>query len=156
MSETFARQWAMLKMIPRYPQSIDSVTIRERLESQGLRAPSLQTVQRDLQMLSESFPLDMVDPDKRPIKWHWIRGAAPLAIPGLDPTESVTMKLVETYLRPLLPGAMLDALEPHFEAAERVLKSEGGLGPARWTNRIRVLPKGIPLLSPKVDAAAQR
>lgn len=107
-------------------------------------------------MLSQSFPLEIVNPKERPNQWHWMKGAAPLAIPGLDPTEAVTMKLVETYLRPLLPGAMLDALAPHFESAERVLKSEGGLGPARWTSLIRVLPKGIQLLPPKIDLQAQR
>ena len=156
MSETFTRQWAMLKMIPRYPRSIDSVTIRARLRDQGLGATDLRTIQRDLAMLSQSFPLDVIDPDKRPNQWHWMKGAAPLAIPGLDPIEAVTMKLVKTYLRPLLPGSMLDALAPHFESAERVLKSEGGLGPARWTSIVRVLPKGMQLLPPKIDPQAQR
>jgi hypothetical protein len=156
MSEAFARQWAMLKMIPRYSQSIDSLTIRNQLRGEGIDAPSLRTIQRDLEMLSQSFPLEVVDPEERPIQWHWMKGAAPLAIPGLDPTEAVAMKLVETYLRPLLPGAMLDALAPHFESANKLLKSKGGLGPARWTNLIRTLPKGIQLLPPKIDALAQR
>ena len=156
MSETFARQWAMLKMIPKYPRTIDSVTIRDQLRGEGIDAPSLRTIQRDLEMLSQSFPLDVVNPKERPNQWHWMKGAAPLAIPGLDPTEAVAMKLIKTYLRPLLPGVMLDALAPHFEAAERALKSEGGLGPARWTSLIRVLPKGIQLLPPKIDPQAQR
>jgi hypothetical protein len=156
MSEEFARQWAMLKMIPRHPRSIDSVTIRERLEGEGLGEISLRTIQRNLEKLSQSFPLGVVNPKERPIQWHWTKRAAPFAIPGLDPTEAVTMKLVETYLRPLLPGAMLDALAPHFESANKLLKSKGGLGPARWTNLIRALPKGIQLLPPKIDPQAQR
>ena len=156
MSETFTRQWAMLKMIPRYPRSIDSVRIRDQLRGEGIAASSLRTIQRNLETLSQSFPLEVANPEQRPNQWHWMKGAAPLAIPGLDPAEAVTMKLVETYLRPLLPGAMLDALAPHFESANRLLRSEGGLGPARWTNRIRVLPKGIQLLPPKIDPQAQR
>ena len=146
----------MLKMIPNHPRTIDSVTIRKRLRDEGLGTTNLRTIQRDLEMLSQSFPLGTVDPGKRPIKWQWMKDAAPLEIPALDPTEAVAMKLIETYLRPLLPGAMLDALVPHFESAERVLKSEGGLGPARWTRLIRLLPEGIQLLPPKVDVAAQR
>lgn len=155
MSETFVRQWAMLRMIPKYPRTIGSVTIRDRLRDLGHGETSLRTIQRDLELLSQEFPLTMVDPDKRPIQWHWMKGAS-LDIPALEPAEAVAMKLVRTYLRPLLPGAMLDALEPHFEAAERMLNSEGGLGPARWTSAVRVLPKGIQLLPPKINSYAQR
>ena len=154
MSETFARQWAMLKMIPKHPRTIDSVILRDRLRDQGLGTTSLRTIQRDLEMLSLSFPLGIIDPGKRPIQWHWMSGAA-LDIPALDPSEAVAMKLVQSYLTPMLPGAMLKALEPHFESAERVLKQAGALGPGRWTQRIRVLPKGLQLLAPKVDADAQ-
>ena len=155
MSETFARQWAMLKMIPRHPRTIDSVGIRQRLTDLGFTAPNLRTIQRDLEMLSLSFPLEVADESKRPIQWHWGRGAAALDIPSLDASEAVAMKLVQTYLKPMLPGSMLAALEPHFAAAERVLAETGALGPGRWTKRIRVLPKGLQLLPPKVDAGAQ-
>ena len=65
------------------------------------------------------------------------------------------MKMVETHLRSLLPGAMLDALAPHFQAANRTLGGEGGQGLARWTRRVRVLPKGMQLLPPKVDPVVQ-
>jgi hypothetical protein len=104
MSETFARQWAMLKMIPKHPRTIDSVTIRDQLRDQGLGTTSLRTIQRDLEMLSLSFPLGIVDHDKRPIQWHWMSGAA-LDIPALDPSEAVAMKLVQTYLTPMLRAA---------------------------------------------------
>lgn len=156
MSETFARQWAILKMIPKYPRTTNSEVIQTRLRNEGLEAPHVRTIQRDLEMLSQSFPLAMVNPKKRPIQWHWAEGSAAFDIPALEPSEAVAMKLVEIYLRPLLPAAMLDALTPHFESADKTLKSDGGLGPARWTRRIRVLPKGLQLLPPKVDAAAQR
>ena len=156
MSDTFARQWAMLKMIPRHPRTIDSVGIRQRLTDLGFAAPNLRTIQRDLEMLSLSFPLEVADESKRPMQWHWGRGAAALDIPSLDASEAVAMKLVQTYLKPMLPGSMLATLEPHFAAAERVLAETGALGPGRWTKRIRVLPKGLQLLPPKVDAGAQK
>ena len=66
MSEEFARQWSMLKMIPKYPYTIDSVTIRERLEGEGLGVISLRTIQRNLEKLSQSFPLEVVNPKERP------------------------------------------------------------------------------------------
>ena len=97
----------------------------------------------------------MVDPKKRPIQWHWMAGAAALDIPALDPVEAVAMKLVQTYLKPLLPGSMLKALAPYFETSERVLSESGALGPGKWTRRIRVLPKGMQTLAPKVNNEAQ-
>ena len=150
MSETFARQWAMLKMIPKHPRTIDSVSIRERLRDHGLGATNLRTIQRDLEMLSQSFPIAMVDPGKRPIQWHWTKGAAPLDIPALDPAEAVAMKLVETYLRPLLPGAMLDALTPHFESAERVSKATASSVPRAGHAAFACCPKACSCCRPRL------
>ena len=42
----------------------------------------------------------------------------------LQPDAALLLKLVDTYLRGLLPGHILSALEPHFEAADRRLAAD--------------------------------
>ena len=138
MSETFVRQWKILKMIPRHPRTIDSLAIRGRLQEQGIGAVNLRAIQRDLEMLSQVFPLAVADPEKRPIGWFWPKDAQHLQLPGLEPSEAVALKLVHTYLKPLLPTSMLDALKPHLSAADEILGHTGKLGPGRWIRSVRM------------------
>ncbi len=60
----------------------------------------------------------------------------------LQPDAALLLKLVDTYLRGILPGHILSALEPHFEAADRCLSSDDPacrLG-AAWLRKVAFAP----------------
>lgn len=60
----------------------------------------------------------------------------------LQPDAALLLKLVDTHLRGLLPGHILSALEPHFEAADRCLSADDPacrLG-AAWLRKVALAP----------------
>jgi hypothetical protein len=79
--------------------------ITARLKDTGYKV-SVRTVQRDLNELSEIFPIELNDKNPRDYGWRWLKGAN-LDIPGMSVSEALAMRLVETHLKPLLPAAML-------------------------------------------------
>lgn len=78
MNDTLMRQWAMLRAIPRHPRRVDTPTIHARLRDQGM-VVSLRTVQRDLNTLATTFPLDF--DESKPQGWCWREGAGQFEIP---------------------------------------------------------------------------
>ena len=149
--ETLLRQWAMLKLVPRHPRRIDTVAIREKLQEREFDV-TLRTIQRDLNQLSRHFPLE--SDQSKPQGWWWSKDAAVMDIPGLDPQSALVFKMVEEHLRTLLPTSTLDILQPWFKSARGVLEvSDQRL--SQWPDKIRVLPKGMQLLPPKIDPLIQ-
>ena len=60
------RQWAMLRMIPRYPRKITARDLMEKLFNEGF-SMTKRSVERDLQSISATFPL--VSDDRECIFW---------------------------------------------------------------------------------------
>lgn len=146
MSDTLLRQWAMLRLIPRYPRKVDSVKLQNDLARAG-HDINLRTIQRDLNKLSAVLPL-LAD-DAKPQGWSWRADAQALDLPALDPQAALTFKLVESYMRNLLPASTLDYLQPWFRTASGVLKQHSN-GLAHWPDKIRVLPRGLPQKAPDI------
>jgi len=149
--DTLDRTLAMLRHIPRYPRRIDTVSLRSLLDRMGYEI-SLRTIQRDLNKLSERFSLE--SDDSKPQGWWWSKDAGVLDIPGLDPQTAMVFRMVEEHLKPVLPATTLAVLKPWFESASRVLHGSG-LPVTNWPSRVRVIPRGMLLLPPKVDQAVQ-
>ena len=154
MSETSIRQIHMLRLIPREPRKISSVELLEKLVAAGFDAVDKRTVQRDLVALSRHFPL-VTDEREKPYGWSWAKDAPDFALPALDPQTALTLKLAEGYLSLELPSATLDYLNPYFKAANKLLADHGG-ALATWPDKVRVLPRGQPLLPPRIDPEVQR
>ena len=76
----------MLRLIPRYPRKITAREISEMLGGHDFDV-SKRTIERDLQSLSEVFPLVCDDRDK-PFGWSWNKGAASFDLPGMSNTEA--------------------------------------------------------------------
>lgn len=149
------RQWHMLRLVPRAPAKVTVRALRERLELQEF-AVTERTVQRDLNELSQVFPLVVDDRDK-PFGWSWQRDASSFDLPGLTIAEALTLTLVQQHLRGALPPATSDALQPHFRAAQRTLSSAPGQAAAKsWPDKIRTVAAMQPLLAPQMDQACQR
>ncbi|PCM45961.1 helix-turn-helix transcriptional regulator [Marinobacter sp. ANT_B65] len=149
MSSTAVRYLTMLRMVPRYPKSITSTELAQRLEEQGFRV-TMRSIQRDLEKLSVDFPL-LVDESARPFQWSFDREATMDIIPALDLPAALTFELAKAYLTPMLPPRALSHLQPHFDQAHRTLSRERNpLG--QWPNRVRVINRGLGGRRPAIDA----
>ena len=152
MNDTLLRQWAMLRSIPRHPRKIDASSLQARLADAGF-VVTLRSIQCDLIKLSTEFPL--VCDGAKPQGWSWHSSADQLNIPALEPNAALTFKLVENYLRPILPTNTLAQLQPWFRSASGVLNSTSGIGIASWPEKVRVLPKGFQLQPPVINEQVQ-
>jgi predicted DNA-binding transcriptional regulator YafY len=142
-------------MIPRHPSKITAKSLQDKLESENFSV-SNRTVQRDLQSLSESFPI-LSDERDKPFGWSWSQGAKVFDVPGLSNTEALTFKLVEQYLKPLLPASTLAQLSPYFASAEQHLEALSDESPMHtWLDKARVVQPNQNLIAPNIDAEAQR
>ncbi len=70
MPDAFLRLLLLLSEIPVAPQRIDTCTLAQRLEAQGVRV-TRRTLQRDLERLSRQLPLTRHD-DAKPYAWAWL------------------------------------------------------------------------------------
>lgn len=140
-----------LMLIPRQPYKIDVTTLMQRLAHYGYE-PSLRTIQRDLVMLAQSFPLQC--DGAKPQGWSWRADTKLMSLPALDPQTALTFHMVKTHMEPLLPASTLAHLKPWFDTAEGVLADHGN-GLSQWPNKVRVLPSGFPRLPPTIAAEVQ-
>jgi predicted DNA-binding transcriptional regulator YafY len=149
MSNTLSRVMAMLRHIPRHPRKIDTTALLHQLERAGYDI-SIRSIQRDLNDLSCILPL--VADNGRPQGWSWQADADPFHLPFLDPQAALTFHLVQRHLNTLLPESTLSYLAPWFRTATAVLEANDH-GVTRWPDKVRVLPRGLRLQSPPIDAA---
>lgn len=148
--EAIARQWAMLRQIPRQPHAVTAATLKSRLDSEGYLVAK-RTVERDLHTLSAYFPI-VCEESQKPFLWSWKQDAPNLHVPGLSSMEALTFHLAQRHLGGILPASAMKALSPHFQLAEKTL-SQFARAKA-WTEKIRVVPATQPLLPPKVRPEA--
>ncbi len=153
MSDTFLRQWAMLRLVPRHPAKIDTTSLQQLLADEGFETTH-RTIQRDLQTLSAVFPL-AVDEREKPFGWFWAKDAKVMDIPGITPPAALAFRLAESHLADLLPPSVLDYLEPHFQRAREVLKTTSLGGLKAWSAKVHVIPRGLQLKPAKVEADVQ-
>lgn len=151
MNDTLMRQWAMLRAIPRHPRRIDAPTIHARLADLGMTV-SLRTVQRDLNTLATTFPLDY--DESKPQGWCWRPGAGQLEIPSMDAHAALTFKLVEQYMQNLLPRSTLSHMAPWFDAAHGVASSQASTV-TQWQDKLRVIPHTLNKIPAPIDPEIQ-
>lgn len=148
---TMARLWQLLKLLPSRPPGDTAQALHDRLAGEG-HAVARRTVERDLDDLSRIFPIVCNDKGK-PYGWYWMEGAS-LDIPSLTLAEALSLQMMQKLLRPLLPAAILRALEPHFGHAETKLEAlaEDENPLARWKDKVRHVPPTLPLQPPTIPA----
>ena len=144
---TIARQWAMLRAIPRSPQKATTGEIESRLRDEGFEV-SRRTIERDLHTLSERFPLEL-DDRTRPYGWAWAKHANFEFMPRLTSSQAVALLLARAHLNRLLPDALRKDLQPAFETAEQALANSGWKD---WHRQTAVLPTGLSLMPPRIPA----
>lgn len=153
--DSMLRQWNMLRLVPRAPQSITAADITERL-AQAEFPVDKRTVERDLNALAGLFPLQ-VDDSSKPFRWSWQRAGAAFSLPGMSVPEALTLTMVEQHLRHQLPPSTLDALQPHFSAAAHTLAATDDKAHTKaWLGKVRSIPAAQPLLPAELDEGCQR
>ena len=144
-----SRQWEMLKLLPTKHPGITSRQMQEQLHKIGYNVVK-RTVERDLQELSNPFPILCNDKGK-PYGWYWNPGAS-ANLPAITLAEALSLRLVEDMLKPLLPQAILTSLQAHFNHAQAKLKTlQQDNAAAHWQDKVRQVPPALPLLPPSID-----
>jgi len=128
-NETILRLLTMLRLIPRYPQHIDTSALQRKLGDEGFHV-TRRTIQRDLHRLSRAFPLTC--DDHKPTGWSWAPEGAILDVPGMDPSTVLMFVLAESFLAPLLPRTTLRKIRPYLQQARKVLDSVPGNDLRSW------------------------
>lgn len=154
-SDTLLRQWHMLRMIPRQPLKITAKDLHGKLQAEEFQVTK-RTIERDLQALSELFPLVSDERDK-PFGWSWSKDAPIFNLPSLSNNESLTLAMVEQHLSSLLPASTLGQLKPYFSAARHHLSGiPSSVRSRSWLNKVRTVPPMQPLIPPAIKPVVQQ
>lgn len=145
---TLARQWELLKLIPRHRPGATARDLHERLKNAGHEVTK-RTVERDLPELSIVFPLECNDASP-PYGWHW-KADVSFDIPGIALAEAVSLGLMEDLLRQLVPPTFVTALEGRFNAASDKLRCLPQNPYTKWTDLVRYVQPGLPFLPPAIQ-----
>lgn len=153
--QTLFRQWLMLQALPRAPLRTTAADLAERLAGEGHHV-SKRSVERDLQALSEVFPIECDDRSK-PYGWSWMRNAPSFSLPGMSPLQALVLKTAEVHLKGLLPASQLAELKPLFQQASQTLGTKPNReGLAAWPRSIAVVPATLPFIPPEIDPEVLR
>lgn len=144
---TLLRQWELLKRLPSRGAGKSADELAKDLNASGFRVSKRQ-VERDLNALAESFPLDCNNKSK-PYGWRWADDAS-ANLPGMTLAEALSLRVIEDALRPLLPVAVLKAVEPRFVQARKKLAGMTINPVATWANKVRSVLPALPLLPPQI------
>jgi predicted DNA-binding transcriptional regulator YafY len=148
---TLRRQWHLLQRIPRQ-HWVGTVDLQRALQREGIDV-TLRTIQRDLNALSGSFPLE--SNNLNPQGWRWKKSAPSMDLPQMTSSQALTFLMVEEHLRQLTPASILDELKPYFDTARRVAR-EGAPRGSHWVDKVRVVPATQPLIPPVIDTECLR
>ena len=148
MSDTLLRSIHLLQSIPRYPRKIETTRICDSLKQYGFDV-SVRTIQRDLNNLSDIFPL-VSDDRNKPYGWSW-KGNDSIGFPAIDTPTALVSVMAERFLNNVMPSSALKKLEPNFKQARNILKeTKSGLG--KWENKVRIIPRGLQLIPAIIKA----
>jgi hypothetical protein len=147
--ETMRMTLAMLDMIPKTGK-ISAPEIHERLQAMGIDR-DLRSIQRQLVVLVEQFPLECDDSSK-PHGYKWKTGAKGISIPSLTLHESLLLNMAESYLRNLMPQSVMRAMDGFFLQARYDLSpgTPNAKKESRWPRKVRVVSESMPLLPPEI------
>jgi predicted DNA-binding transcriptional regulator YafY len=154
MSDTLLRQWELLRAIPRAPRKIDVAALVAKLQTAGYKTTK-RSVQRDLNLLSSVFPL-VCDDRSQTYGWSWSADAPTFDLPAMDGPTALTVRLIEQFIPTLLPPTIRDLLAPQFARARAILGAHPDNALRHWADCVRVVPREMPLLPPKLNNDAVR
>lgn len=153
--DTLLRHWELLKLLPRGGTGKSAKELCEQLNELGYKIQKRQ-VNRDLNMLSNIFPIDCNYAGTGETSgWRWAKGAS-IDVPGLSLADALSLEMVKDTIEPLLPSSVLDALRPSFAQARKTLTVMKASNPkATWADKVRSVPSTLRFLPPTIDDGVQ-
>ena len=144
-----ARQWELLRLLPRRAPGITAAELASQLAGRGYEVTK-RTIERDLTQLSTLFGIACNDRGI-PYGWYWMPGESTDLL-GVSITDAISLNLIEEFLRPLVPAAMLATLENRFQQAQNKLEelSENNKA-ARWVHKVKYVAPTLSLVPPKIN-----
>ncbi len=149
-SNSLYRQWQILSRLST-GKWMGTRELQEILEREGIDI-SLRTIQRDLNQISQRFPIE--SNKTVPQGWRWRSDAPIQSLPHMTSSQAVTFMMVEEHLKHLLPPSLIEEMNPWFDLARRSLSTQNNV--RQWINRVRIVPATQPLIPPVVDRQAQQ
>ncbi|OTG66033.1 helix-turn-helix transcriptional regulator [Acinetobacter silvestris] len=149
-SNSLYRQWQILSRLST-GKWLGTRELQETLEREGIEI-SLRTIQRDLNQISQRFPIE--SNKTVPQGWRWRSDAPIQSLPHMTSSQAVTFMMVEEHLKHLLPPSLIDEMNPWFDLARRSLSTQNNV--RQWINRVRIVPASQPVIPPVVERQAQQ
>lgn len=149
-SNSLYRQWQILSRLST-GKWMGTRELQETLEREGIEI-SLRTIQRDLNQISQRFPIE--SNKTVPQGWRWRSDAPIQSLPHMTSSQAVTFMMVEEHLKHLLPPSLIDEMNPWFDLARRSLSTQNNV--RQWINRVRIVPANQPVIPPVVEKQAQQ
>lgn len=148
---TITRQWELLKLLPCKGSGKSALRLKEDLCALGFQVTKRQ-VERDLLELEAVFSLDC-NSASIPYGWKWNSNVGN-DLPSMTIAESLSLSIVEEFIKPLIPQVMLSGLESRFRHASNKLSSlDANLNPAgSWVNKVKTVMPSLPLLPPIIES----
>ena len=138
----------LLRRIPRNGK-VTADQLHKQLSDAGIKR-DLRSIQRQLKALSAHFGIERDDRSK-PHGYRWLPNSDALALPHLNPRESLLLRLAEEHLRNLLPPKLMKSMDGFFAQARRNLGSGQNVKLEReWLAKVRTVSTSQPLLPPTI------
>jgi predicted DNA-binding transcriptional regulator YafY len=148
LNKTILRQWAMLRLLPRFPRKVAVGDLMGGLARLGFDT-TIRTIQRDLNVLALSFPL--LSDEAKPQGWSWAADAPQLSLPNYDQQSAMGFLVARLHLNHILPKSVSSYLQPWFEAAGHELAGLG-LPSNELAKKVRVESRSLSLIPPEIKA----
>jgi len=147
---TISRQWEILQLLPTVGSGISTSELVQKLNDLEYEV-DIRTVQRDLKHLLEAFPAIECLDKSVPYGWRWTKTAT-MTVPGITTAEAVSLKIIEDILKPILPRAIYQSIEPRLNQAKEKSKIRSKYEKIRpWDKKVAYIDSNQPLLPPKID-----
>lgn len=148
MADSALRLVAILQKIPRSPRKVGLGDIRSYLSELGLTVTD-RTIQRDLEKLSELFPLE-VDTRSKPYGWSFM-SSAKTSMPSLHPYEALTMLMAGKFLGDSLPSSLNEYLFYQKYQATAALEPYQNKKLKKWMDKIAFVSEGFNLKKADIE-----
>jgi predicted DNA-binding transcriptional regulator YafY len=143
------RRIQTLRLLPKAPARISVSRIHDALVGQGFEIDK-RSIQRDLNALSSLFAIEN-DGNKDIPGWFWKKDAEKLELPEMEPAVALSFRMVKQFLERFMPPSTLEDLGDYFRHADQVLNNLPENHLADWTNKIALLSRSQPLMSPTIS-----
>ncbi len=149
VQSTLFRYLAMLRQLPARTPGMSAAELTACLAIDGIPI-SKRSVERDLNALLDMGLLECNDKGT-PRGWYVRPEKAQLA--ALTVAEAMSLSLLESYIKPLLPRALYSSVESRFRQARRMLEEQPNFNhERRLMDLLHVVPATQALVPAVVDA----